>query len=106
MAKNEVLKDVNEVSEEKDYLAKLRHLFMTEEEKAFMISCDVFKDYQNIDEYVEDICHLLIIGIINHRYSRSEAESLIKGDMKYIEEEFENKTDACTTAVNLAYCCG
>ena len=37
---------------------------MTDEEKSFMKSCDEFKEYGSIDEYVNDIRRLLMIGIM------------------------------------------
>lgn len=81
---------------------------MTDEEKAFVESCDEFKDYKSIDEYIADIRRLLMIGIINRRYSEKEADELIHDDihMKWIEESFSEKEDACLAAVDIAYCCG
>ena len=79
---------------------------MTDEEKAFVEGCDEFKDYKSIDEYIADIRRLLMIGIINHRYSETKADELIHGDMKWIEHNFSEEKDACFSAVNIAYCCG
>ena len=81
----------------------------TDEESAFMDSCDEFKDYADIDEFISDIRKLLMIGILNnYRYTQEEANELIYNDihMKWIERDFANKTDACFCAVNIAYCCG
>ena len=81
---------------------------MTNEDKAFIEGCDEFKDYKNIDEYIADIRRLLMLGIINRRYSETEADELIHDDihMKWIEESFSKKEDACSAAVDIAYCCG
>lgn len=81
---------------------------MKGEEKEFVESCDEFKDYKSIDEYIEDIRCLLMLGIINQRYSETEANELIydKIHMNWIEKSFSNKEDACSIAVDIAYCCG
>ncbi len=79
---------------------------MTDEEKEFEKSCDEFKDYKSIDEYVADIRRLLLIGIIYHRYSEKEADKVIHDNMNSIKDDFSNNIDACASAVNIAYCCG
>lgn len=81
---------------------------MTDEERAFVDSCDEFKDYTDIDEYISDIRKLLMLGILNRCYTQEEADELIHNDihMKWIKQDFTNQIDACSSAVNVAYCCG
>jgi|GEM_PF-4106220 hypothetical protein len=79
---------------------------MTDEERNFEKSCDIFKDYKTIDEYIDDIRQLLMIGIIYNRYSKKEADEVISKNINFIKENFANKKDACFCAVNIAYCCG
>ena len=79
---------------------------MTEEERAFKRSCDVFKNYSNIDEYIADIRQLLMIGIINRRYTEQAAEKIVQDNMHFIEDDFSNGIDAVASAVDIAYCCG
>ncbi len=79
---------------------------MTDEERNFEKSCDIFKDYKTIDEYIDDIRQLLMIGIIYNRYSKKEADEVISKNINFIKEDFVNKKDACFCAVNIAYCCG
>jgi hypothetical protein len=79
---------------------------MTDEERNFEKSCDIFKDYKTIDEYIDDIRQLLMIGIIYNRYSKKEADEVISENINFIKEDFAKKIDACSCAVDIAYCCG
>lgn len=79
---------------------------MTDEEKSFMKSCDEFKEYGSIDEYVNDIRRLLMIGIMPPRFSLKDANKLISRELEHIKSDFEQKIDACACAANIAYCCG
>ncbi len=79
---------------------------VTDEEKSFMKSCNEFKEYGSIDEYINDIRRLLMIGIMPPRFSEKNANKLINEELEYIKSDFEQKIDACACAVNIAYCCG
>lgn len=50
---------------------------VTDEEKSFMKSCNEFKEYGSIDEYINDIRRLLMIGIMPPRFSEKNANKLI-----------------------------
>lgn len=75
----------------------------TEQARAVIESCNEFKDYQSIDEYITDIRQLLMLGVINRKYVRAEAEQLINYDMEYIKKEFANKIDAFFTTVDIGF---
>lgn len=77
---------------------------MTNEEKEFITSCDKFKKYTSIKEYIADIQKCLVLS--SWHYSDEEAKILVERDNDFIKESFEKKEPANDTAIDIGYCCG
>lgn len=79
---------------------------MTEEEREFSRSCDTFKDYASIDEYLTDIYRYLSLSF---NYSKEEVDDIFckfPVRRKWVEESFEKKKPAADIAVDVGYFCG
>lgn len=77
---------------------------MKNEDKLFIESCSVFKEYATIDEYIQDIQRCLELSSWN--YSAETVKKLIDGDMDFIRKSFDNKVPADDVAVDVGYFCG
>lgn len=78
---------------------------MTEEEaRRFTEERCTFLDYQDIQEYIEDIVVCLVYS--SWHYSEERARELCKESMEWIEEYFEQKEPADDACAEIGYCCG
>lgn len=77
---------------------------MTKEEREFFVSCDSFKNYTSIDEYIVDTIRYLTLS--SWQYSENEAKELIERDKSYIKDCFKKKEPVADVAVDVGYNCG
>lgn len=79
----------------------------TEEEREFFKSCDSFKNYSNIEEYLADIYHYLYLS--SFHYSKEEVDKIFRIEpirRKWVDESFAKKEPAADIAVDVGYFCG
>ena len=72
--------------------------------KAFEKECDVFKAYNSIDEYIEDIVTYLVYS--TWYYTEEKARRLVERDAEFVKESYERKDPAADCAVDVGYACG
>ena len=60
-------------------------------------------EYNNIEEYIEDI---IIWLCANYHDSKESAEERVRANYKWIEEDFANHTPVDSCAADVGYCCG
>lgn len=77
---------------------------LTDEERAFLDGCTIFKPYSSIDEYIEDIRRCLTLS--SWHYSVEEAERRTQTEMQYIRKAYEEHEPADYAATEVGYCCG
>ena len=79
---------------------------MNKEEQEFFEGCDVFKDYQSVEEYRADIRRYLTLS--SWHYSAEMADEIMSmpGRARAIEQAFEEKEPAADIAVDVGYFCG
>lgn len=77
---------------------------MTNEERAFFESCDSYKNYSSIDEYIEDIRHWLTLS--SWHYSEQRAQELIEANKAYIEKAYASREPASDAGAEVGFCCG
>ena len=79
---------------------------MNKEEREFFESCDLFKDYQSIEEYRADIRRYLTLS--SWHYSEEMADEIMSmpGRVNWIERAFAEREPAADIAVDVGYFCG
>lgn len=78
---------------------------MTEDEGwAYTEKCNVWKNYKNIEDYVEDIVVCLIYS--SWHYSEKDARNQCEERMNFIKNSFEDEMPANDCAVEVGYDCG
>ncbi len=75
-----------------------------ENPKEFVKECDSFKDYKDINEYIEDVVACLVYSPWG--YSEKRAREIVKDRKKYIKEAFENEEAANDCSAEVGYFCG
>ncbi len=79
---------------------------MNTDDREFLDSCEEFKDYASIDEYIADIRRWLALS--SWHYSEEQVDKLLADPirMKWVEEAFEEKEAVSDIASDVGYCCG
>lgn len=77
---------------------------MTAKEKTFYESCLVFKSYNNLDEYIDDIRKCLMLS--DWHYSEQQANDRIEENRSFIEAAYNDGESAWSAAMDAGYCCG
>lgn len=77
---------------------------MTNEERDFYKGCMVFKKYNSLDEYIDDIRKCLMLS--DWQYSERQANERIKVNRSAIKADYANKEPAWDSAMEAGYCCG
>ena len=78
---------------------------MTKEDgKRYKNECNEFKDYNSIEEYIQDVVICLMFSSWN--YSEERAWDIIKEREDYIKEAYDNKEPANDCCAEVGYHCG
>ena len=76
----------------------------TDEEKAYMDSCETFDPEMTYEEYVVHIYRCLLLSTWN--YKPETAMKLIRSEAWYIREAYENKESVMSGMVEVGFGCG
>ncbi len=78
---------------------------LTEEQaEKFRKECCSFKDYNSIEEYIEDIVVILVHS--TWRYTEERARERVEERMAFIRNSYERKDPADDCAIDVGYSCG
>lgn len=77
---------------------------MTNDERKFYESCDTFKNYDSLEQYVADIKKWLTLS--SWHYTEETAEKIINENADYIKKAFARKDSASDTGAEIGYACG
>ena len=77
---------------------------MNDEERKFMMDCDVFRDYTSIEEYKADIRRYLTLS--SWHYSEEMADEIVTTNDILIDRAFAENEPAADIAVDIGYSCG
>ena len=75
-----------------------------EEARTFVEDRCKWKNYKNIDDYIEDIVVCLVYS--PWHYSEKRAREQCDERMIFIEQSYEDKMPADDCAAEVGYCCG
>lgn len=91
-------------SEEQAILDAIALYERTEEEKAYMNSCETFDPEMTYEEYVVHIYRCLLLSDWN--YKPAAAMRLIREEAWFIREAYNNKQSAMSAMAEVGFGCG
>lgn len=81
------------------------NFYKTKEEEKFAKECDTFKDYKDVNEYMNDAA-ICLTSYAPWHYTEEEAKERIQAFRKYAEQCFDDKVPANDFALDVGYTCG
>ncbi len=75
-----------------------------EEASEYKRECCTFKDYESIDEYIEDVVICLVYS--SWHYSEKEARECVEERMAFVKDGYKNKLPANKCCADVGYYCG
>lgn len=77
---------------------------MNKDTKEYRKSLEKFRDYNSIDEYIEDIVTILVHS--SWHYAEEKARKQCEERAEFIGYSYEKKVPAYDCAIDVGYCCG
>lgn len=74
------------------------------EARAHIKACKKFKEYDNIEEYIEDVVVCLVYSPWN--YTEESARERVRYRMNYVRYAFEHREPADDCSIEVGYSCG